>query len=161
MSKEIKISNANHTKPIICYAFRKKSNAHIAGDLNSNPDLKALVLSLLVRGLTNNIHRWHYIFCMYCCSSSHANVLIRNQLKVHVLQKDRKSNNSLQQSKLITNTLSGPTTEWNESVVYTLHYQHSVLQGDAEVKMDAFELIKSIHFRKWNLWSSFGISERI
>lgn len=71
-------------------------------------------------------HRKRYVCCMYCCSSSHANGLVRNQLKVHVLQKDRESNNSFQQSELITNTLTRPATEWNESVEYIYIYIRSI-----------------------------------
>jgi len=84
----------------------------------SNPNLKQFVSYVLVCALTSKTRRKRYVCCMYCCSSSHANGLVRNQLKVHVLQKDGERNNSFQQSELITNTLTRPSTEWNEPVVY-------------------------------------------
>lgn len=60
---------------------------------------------------------------MYSCSGGHPNGLIWNQLKVHVLQKYGKSNDSFKQGKLITNTLTGPSAEWNKSVLYNLVIQ--------------------------------------
>lgn len=83
---------------------------------------------------------------MYCCSSSHANGLVRNQLKVHVLQKDRKSNNGFQQCELITNTLPRPATEWNESVVYIFALLVNAKNGCVWTT----DAIKSTYFRKWD-----------
>ena len=94
------------------------------------------------------INRKHYVCCMYCCSSSHANVLVRNQLKVHVLQKYCESNNSFHQSKLITNTRPGSTTEWNESVaIYFTLLVFSAKWDMKKVKNSCLGAIQCI-FRK-------------
>lgn len=61
---------------------------------------------------------------MNSCPGSHANILIRNQLKIHVLHKDCKCNNRFQQSKLITNTLTWAPTKWNESEICICFIRH-------------------------------------
>jgi hypothetical protein len=56
-----------------------------------------------------------------------------------MLNKDCKSNNSFQQSKLITNTLSWPPTEWNEptwnrSFCLTTITNYCYIQGPINAK---------------------------
>lgn len=59
-----------------------------------------------------------YICCVNSSTSRHANILIRDQLEVHVLQNNCKCYNCLEQCKLITNALAGTSAEWNESAAY-------------------------------------------
>lgn len=80
-------------------------------------NLRKYGLKLQLKQKIRTTKQKNYIGGVYCCSSCHANILIWDQLKVQVLQNDCKSNNCFQQCKLITHTLTRPSTEWNEPAI--------------------------------------------
>lgn len=60
----------------------------------------------------------HYVRRVYCSPSCHSNILIRNKFEIHSLHKNCKGYYSFQHGKLVSDTFSRTSTEWDKPEIF-------------------------------------------